>query len=299
MTLYGKYCVAVLALLIMGGSPTFGQKYDPTGKRALDGKLLDSPDYLPFTQLTLELSIPKKRFLQLEPIWFTTTLSNKTNRSIVGHGGISFDYGALELVQGPGKDPQQIPTLTWRTSDLMVSPWVMEPGTRHSSSEMFYVTLSEVFPQPGLYHLYSVLYDLKGESFIQSKPVLVHIHAPEGINRLAFDEILKNHPDDPSTFWHPTHLRENHQDFLLLFPDSAYAPYVALPYGRLNVKRKNYNHAIDLLNIAAKHPDFVRADEVLENLRRAHLGLGHTAQAQQYVDQINTRFPNSKYADHE
>lgn len=160
ITLWTRYALAITVLIIFGGIPAFGQKYDPAGNFSLDGKPLESPNYLPFTQLTLELSIPKKRFLQLEPILFTTTLTNKTKRSIVGHGGISFAYGALEFyVREPEKDPQQIPTLSWRTSDLMVSPWVMEPGTTHSSSEMFYVNLNEVFPEPGLYHLYAILYE--------------------------------------------------------------------------------------------------------------------------------------------
>ncbi len=52
-----RYVLAILVLLIGGGSPAFGLKYDPTGKLSLDGKPLESPNYLPFTQLTLELSV--------------------------------------------------------------------------------------------------------------------------------------------------------------------------------------------------------------------------------------------------
>jgi hypothetical protein len=148
MTLpWARNVFAVLILLIGSGTTVFGQEYDPTGQRSLNGQLLHSPDYLPFTHLTLELSISKKDCLQLEPILFTTTLRNQTKRSIVDHGGLSFDYGALEIyVQSPGKEQHQIPTLTRRKIDSMVSPWVMEPGALVPSTEMFFVGLDEIFP---------------------------------------------------------------------------------------------------------------------------------------------------------
>jgi len=50
-----------------------------------------------FQDFTLTLETPKARYLELQPIPIVITLKNETNEPLVGHKGLEFGTGYLQL----------------------------------------------------------------------------------------------------------------------------------------------------------------------------------------------------------
>jgi len=86
--------------------------------------------------------------------------------------------------------------------------------------------------------------------------------------------------------------------FLEHHPDNEYAANAQFWIGECYYSQQNYTKAAThFVGMAEKHPQSARAPQALLNAAHAYHEMGHTGQAQQIVDFLRRRYPDSAAAE--
>lgn len=253
-----------------------------------------NPEEPGFEDLTLTLAAAKPQFLSLEPLTLEIEVRNNTAYPIQGHAGLCLKCERLELYRGRVGEPRtKIPRLTGVVALMFIKEKILQPGEAIRERVLFEFDLHTNFPEPGPYTLHAVLYDLDKETYIESKPVTIVIREPQGIDRLALKHLEDLYNGQAEIFWMRSTL-EQVEEFMLLFQDTTYAPYVADSLFSFYSGR-NPEKAIEHLEFMAGRSDYPWADKALGDLFDLHQRLGHKAQLDQIVDRLKHEHPQSPY----
>jgi len=201
-----------------------------------------------FSNLTFEIATDKKEFVRLEPIPVTLTLSNKTDHTIPGHGALGFSANLVKVFVARNDDkPHEIQQLSPFAAEVVVRPVEMRPGESFQAKELLALNLGAVFPEPGAYRLYSVLFDPNSKQQVRSNTLSVHILEPEGIDRQAFEFLQANSKD--ANLLSGRYLSGNRKAqnalemFVRIFDKSVYGDYAAFLLGELYFEQEEYDRA--------------------------------------------------------
>lgn len=253
-----------------------------------------NPEEAGFEDLTLTIAAAKPQFLPLEPLTLEIVVRNNTDYPIKGHFGLCLYCERLELYRGRAGEPRtKIPELSGVIVLQTLPEKVLQPGENFRERILFEFDLHENFPEPGPYTLHAVLYDRKKETSIESKPVTIIIREPQGIDRLALKHLEDLYNGQAEKFWMGGTLEQD-EEFMLLFQDTTYAPYVAETLFSFYSSR-NPEKAIEYLEFMAGRSDYPWADKALGDLFDLHQRLGHKAQLDQIVDRLKHEYPHSPY----
>lgn len=251
-----QYCLVVVVLFIVGWNYA-GRSTPSTGK---------------FQDLTLTVATPRTRYVELEPIPIVVTLKNETEMSIVGHGALGFDSGYLRLYVTRNDGPHEIGQLSISQKLVEAQTHEFKPGDEVKRMERLNIRLNEVFPVPGTYELTARLSSGDGKETISSKPILVEIAEPIGLDAQALEFIRAN--DEPAFFFtgarvinQPKNL-QTLEHFVVVFGQSAYGDEASLLLAKAQFAQGENQRARAQFERLSKKTDFAFAGEAAEYLKR-------------------------------
>lgn len=230
----------------------------------------DASEVGKFSELTLEISSKKNRFVRLEPIPVTFTLSNQTEREIPGHTSLSLGSKYLDLyIQHDGGEMQKIEYPAKEPRYFGVTPRNIKQGERFNRRHLISLQLDQLFPAAGVYRLQVVFQDDKLKEMIKSNIIDIKIVEPTGVDLEAFNYLSTQ--VDASDFFEGV-IRpspEKVSEFVDRFGDSSYAPYAIYQLGQFHFIRGDYPEATRMLGKLAGQPDFVFSEQVLDYLNKS------------------------------
>jgi len=224
-----------------------------------------------FKDLTLTLAMPKKSYLELQPIPLVITLKNETNEPLEGHGVLGFGTGYLQLYVDRGNGPEEISQLTLMKRAVYAEPREFKSGEEVSVTERLNLKLNEVFPRPGTYRLQARLIAIGGKETVSSKPIKVEIVAPDGLDAHALQYIREH--DDPAYFFTGINAVKNPEklevleNFNAIYSQSGYADDATLVLGQVQFAKRDYEKARALFEKLSRKSDFSFSGETSKYLK--------------------------------
>ena len=222
------------------------------------------PDWYGFKDLTFEVTTPKESYLQLQPIPLVLTLSNQTDRVLQGHSALPFYANHVKVwTRAEGAEWRKIDQLSLLRALIYVNPREMSPGDKFTDTQVLNLRIEKIFPQPGTYELNALIMSGDGGQTVESQPTTIHIKAPEGKDREAYD-FLHAHTQH-ELFFTGSNLVRNHtaeqtlEAFVAKFEETAYGNDARFLLGQLRFATREYEAARLQFERLAKTPDFALA----------------------------------------
>lgn len=189
-------------------------------------------------RMSLEITSAKPEYLQLETIEINAVFSNKTNE-IVSTLNPYLVVDAAVIVD-TGEHERTFRDLTQFRPLLRRVQAHIRPGETVNSTLLLSYNLPEMFPSPGSYLVRVALPASASGSFgIISNPLAITIKEPEGIDKKAYDFIMRNwaHRYYPVLFsWDPEFKTEDGrtilEEFVQRYSQSIYGERAILELGR-------------------------------------------------------------------
>lgn len=228
------------------------------------------PEVGSFSELTLEISAKKNRFVRLEPVPVTFTLSNQTEKEIRGHAALSLNSKYLDLyMQYNGDEMQKIEYPSKEHRYFGVTSRRIKPRERFRHQHLISLGLDKLFPEAGVYRLQVEFQDDNLKEKIKSNIIEISIVEPTGVDLEAYN-YLSTQVDASDFFEGVTRPSpEKVSEFVARFGDSSYAPYAIYQLGQFHFIKGDYPEATRLLGKLAGRPDFVFSDRVLDYLNKS------------------------------
>jgi hypothetical protein len=214
----------------------------------------------------LSLATLKGGFLPLEPIPILVTIANPTEHPVRGHTGIDFSADHIKLYVSKGQEEsRRITSLSLTLSNTLVRSRDIEPGEEVTRPQLLKMNLGEVFPEPGVYHVEAVLFDVPYEHSIRSNKLQIKILQPKGEDAKALDFIMTK--ENKYSFFSGDRFADRNfvqvlEQFAFEFKDTPYADYadylLSEHYSLVGDSQSALTHLAKL----EKKADFVYRDEV-------------------------------------
>jgi hypothetical protein len=229
-----------------------------------------------FKNLTLELAVPREKYVQLQPIPLTLTLSNMTKDVLNGHSALDFASGFVQVwIKSSNADWRTIDNLTVEKKLVIVKPREIKPDERITTNQVLSLGLERSFPEPGVYQIKVRLHNNDHSQTIESQPVAVRIDRPEGADLEAYNFIHANANVD--LFFTGKQLGRNRRDdqsletFVTVFGETSYGDDASFVLG----ERRSFEGDLEAARVQfaklAKRQDFVfakRVKDYLEKIRK-------------------------------
>ena len=221
-----------------------------------------------YHDLTLDIASTKPEFVPLEPIPIIVTLRNSTTKNIAWGHAFTLNHTELFVISSGGP-PQKIDFHKPIRVLVEVSPYpkLLRPGDAEHFKPLITMGLNDVLSQPGDYRIQAVTHGANWNEEVRSKPVLVRIVNPQGINEQVFNYIKRTTSSDIFAGWDLS----EHQGMLSAleavaneFVDSAYSDYASFRLGEFYFYKDESARAKIYLDRLAGKRDFVFADKVLD-----------------------------------
>lgn len=225
-------------------------------------------EVLPFSNLTLEISVPTPNFLALHPISIVMTESNRTNKPVFGYP--QFDFGTSPIsifVRKKGSD-NKIAIETTRLYTFTKNTNVaIPPGTSVEVRESLTLGLNRYFPEFGEYEIQVVLASADRMQTIESNIVTIEIKGPAGAERRGYD-LIKNSAFQDYLFSGVDFpkVKGTLESLTALYPKSAYAQSAAFVLGENYFYGKNHSKALTNLLKLENDENFIFAAKVKKYL---------------------------------
>jgi hypothetical protein len=229
-----------------------------------------------FKDLTLEVAVPKEKYVQLQPIPLTLTLSNMTKDVLNGHSALDFGSGYVQVwVKPSNADWRTIDDLTVERKLVIVKPREIKPDERITTNQVLRLGLERSFPEPGVYQIKVRLHNNDHTQMIESRPVAVRIDRPEGADLEAYNFIHANANVD--LFFTGKQLGRNKRDeqsletFVAVYGETSYGDDASFVLGERRYFEGDLEAARLQFARLAKKQDFVfakRVNEYLEKIRQ-------------------------------
>ena len=208
-------------------------------------------------QVSYEVSADQVTVLPLEPVFLTFTVANRT----VGVVRDRLDpdiSSATILIRQPGGQTVESSRLSTRLGKSeAIGERLMAPGEVRASRNRLEVNLDRFFPTPGTYQVRFKASDDSGTPF-WSNVVVLRVLEPTGADRAAYD-FLRESPN--AGWWFASAKKSELDDFLIFFPDSAYADVARLELGMHAHAAGDYELATQLLTAVAASKGRLRLSE--------------------------------------
>lgn len=236
-----------------------------------------SSEVRPFTDLSLEVSVPAQTLLPLQPIPITIKQINRTNQPVLGYKSLDFYSPIFIYVQKIGTNKQiQIEQLTVIHAFGAFKNSEISPGASYETKQWITLGLGKYFLQPGNYELQAVLENADGTQSIESNKVTIDIREPFGADRQVYNLIkndaLKDYLFSGAEFEKTTPVLET---IKTRFPNSGYAKSAFYVLGEKHFVLKQYPQALVNLIKLEHDDDFIFAHKVrdyLSEIRRLPQG---------------------------
>ena len=220
-----------------------------------------------FSDLTLEIVSTKSEFVPLEPIPIILTLRNQSKKTVAWRHALTPNHTELFVVSSGGS-PKNIDFHKPIRELIEVSPYpkVLRPGDAEHVKPLITMGLNDVLSQPGDYRIEAVTHGADWNEEVRSKPVLVRIVNPQGINERVFQYIKSASSSDLFAGWD---LSQNLDMLSILesvsndFAESAYSDYASFRLGEFYFYKSEDARAKIYLDRLTGKRDFIFADKVV------------------------------------
>lgn len=228
----------------------------------------------PFTDLTLEISAPKRSLLPLQPVPVVIKQSNKTSKSVLGYDMVGFDYCPISLYVRRVGDAEKvrISMLTTLRKLTRYTNVEVAPGASYEAKEWITLGLNWYLPEPGNYELQAVLRNDDQTQSIESNVINIEIKQPTGEDRAAYN-LIKNSSAPESLFSDEDFDKKKNtlETIKNKFPNSPYAPDSLYVLGKVHFFRNQHSQAATNLSKLENDDGFIFAGNVknyLAEIRR-------------------------------
>ncbi|MFN2391856.1 MAG: tol-pal system YbgF family protein [Pyrinomonadaceae bacterium] len=219
----------------------------------------------PFTDLTLEIVVPERTVLSLQPIPIVIRQSNKTNQLAMGYKAIVFGFTPFRLFAKKIGSNEKVPI--GRQSALLHYAVFfnvkLAPGESCETKGWITIGLHRYFPEPGTYEIQAGLTNNDGSQYIESNKVTVEIKMPTGADHNAYNLIKNNSFED---FLFSGHKFDKAKGILetltVTHPNTPYAKSASFLLGESHFNQKQYQQALKNLIRLENDRDFIFADKV-------------------------------------
>lgn len=227
----------------------------------------------PFTDMTLEIAVPERTVLSLQPIPIVIKQSNKTNQPVMGYKGIKFGFTPFRLYARKIGSNEKV--AIGRQSALahyaVFTNVKLTPGESYETKGWITIGLHKYFPEPGTYELQAGLTSDDGSQYIESNKLTVEIKMPTGADRNAYNLIKNSSLED---FLFSGMKFDKAKDILetltVMHANTPYAKSASFLLGETHFNQKQYQQALKNLIRLENDRDFIFADKVknyLEEIR--------------------------------
>ena len=259
---YFVFCVVVLFVFLQ--AVTFVSAQDNAGEQVSSG-------VQSFKSLTLEIVVPEKNFLSLEPIPIIIKQSNKTGQPALGYKGLQFGLTPIRLYATKVNSNKK--TALGSQSGLAGMNYfvnaALAPGERYETNGLIKVGLDRYFPEPGVYELQAALANDEGTQLIESNKVSIEIKMPTGADRTAYN-LIKNSSLEDYLFSGMQYEKGKAtlETLTTVHRNSVYAKYGFFLLGETYFDKKQYSQALlNLINL--EHDEnFIFKDKVKKYLKK-------------------------------
>ncbi|PYS47801.1 MAG: hypothetical protein DMF68_15045 [Acidobacteria bacterium] len=283
---YVHFFLSLIAVFLITGSESVAQE---------DGSRV-SPK--------VELSSNNRTYVQFEPLALVFKLTNTTGQPLPGQKVSAPRYGRLFATASRESRVEEIPGFSLDPNSSILTAPIM-PGQSQELQLIFVPTERRRLLQPGKYEIKAIL-DVKPNIHAESTPITIEIVEPGGMDLEAsryisnkgspayFFEGLLIMPDgvDQNAVW--ADAIRNLEDFVALYSETAYGDYATLTLGGFYFHQMEYGLAIQTLAKLADKDGFPRLDSVLTTLAASYKRLGDTAKAEEYLEMLKSKRPNSE-----
>lgn len=226
-----------------------------------------------FSLLTLEMSSTKDVFVRLEPVPVIVTLTNTTDKPVLGHRALKFSQGQVELrittVDGVEKPVNNLSPIR---KEIHINPNAIAPGESITAKELITLNLDELFPQAGRYKLRAILKSADRKEKVESKPITINVFEPVGADAEAFDFIKRRRKS--ATFFTGVGLvrdvraQADLKEFVAKFGSTAYGDYATFLLGETLFVQGNDAEAVKQLDKISGKSDFILSDKAKNYLEK-------------------------------
>lgn len=300
-------CLTLIFLVLILDNTVFGQS---------DRKNLD------FSDLTFEISVPKERYFQWEPIPITFLVRNDTNAPISGHWAVDFSFPYIQTFINHNGQKRNVQHLFPVEGLRAFIPKDIQPLEAHEKTQVVDFSLDQMFPETGKYEIEFVLLDTQwkdknNQKQIKSNVLEIYITIPNGqdLEALKFMKQNSGVSDylDVKRMIADKKALKKAEEFLSKFSHTIYGSYVSLKVcefylfignskgevdpttGDIIIAKASPLEAIKYLEGLSAKPDFALADRVLSYLTVAYSLAGDFEKAQNTLNLLQTKYPNSVY----
>lgn len=223
-------------------------------------------------QLTLEISTPENKYVQLEPISLDFKLSNQITVPLTWNGMPMLGSRDINILSR-ASNGNEFRWLGRRSVvDAVMDTEIMQPNKNKEIHNLIdgYI-LEQIFPQPGRYELrvefnYTDLtYGQRQNVTIVSKPIMIEIIEPRGKDRLAY-EYLKNIYKQVNNISNVSEMITAQRYFANNFSDTVYGKYMTYKLANSYMSAKEFEKAEDEF-YKISDVDFYYSKQVDDQLR--------------------------------
>lgn len=224
----------------------------------------------PFSDLTLEISVPHATLWSLQPIPINIVESNRTNQPILGYSAITLEGSPLSIYLRKVGSSQRVSIQTSTALIYKVSTNVtIASGKVVESKEWLAVGLGKYFPEPGTYELQAVLASADRTQFLESNIVTIEIREPTGSARAAFNLIRSSgHKDYLFSGFNFESTRSLLEALKTQYLNTPYGQGATFVLGEAHFENREYSTALANLVLLENSRDFIFAEKVRNYLAK-------------------------------
>jgi hypothetical protein len=249
MNAFSKSVVALTALLWFGPHVVVSQTPTPPPGR--------------FADLTLEISVPNRSYLPLEPIPITVKISNHTALGILGHGSTDFSSGYLRFdVKNAAGEERVFDRPSLELANNIIQRKIIPSGGHFQKTQILSFSLDRYMMSEGNYKLRAVFSNGNDES-IRSTWADIRIMRPSVLELGALEYLKKQ--TNVSSFLHvigDDEDADNHNSFIIQFPNTRYSEHALFLLAEHYYYRDDYVRAKQYFSQLNANKDFIFADRV-------------------------------------
>lgn len=225
-----------------------------------------------FSNLKLEISATKEKYLQLEPIPISFTVSNPTSDFIVGHTSFNLTANKTNLlVKNESGEEKIFNGFSPLPKQVGIRPRPVKPGESHQVENILNYRLNEMFPSPGKYQVKAIFYNALSKEKAFSNFINIEILAPEGLDKDAYDFI--NQSPNLSMFFTGGMVSLEKQEriwgkFLVNYDKTVYGDYVTYSLGEHFFYTGKHQEAVKQFEKLSNKDKFVLSEKASDYIRK-------------------------------
>jgi tetratricopeptide (TPR) repeat protein len=245
--------------------------------------------------LRIEISAPKERFVQAEPVPIRVEITNHSEKDVEVVSNLRPEYLILRFRV---TDPEGRSWIPEPSAEYMIEGY--EKMTLSSGDKLVWAALlpfgadRSVFNKIGKYKV-EALYDPEGRNKpLSSEPITITVVKPDGVDRQAQGLFMGREQGELASGRGASQTAvESFYRILREYPRSRFAPYAAYYLGSYHLGQRERKEALELFErILRDYKDFALSANVRYELSLAYTATGNKGQARKCLNELISKEPS-------